>query len=221
MTNSRLNLKQNRIRKFFSSFELGEHETTEKKREELEKDLTEECLKYIQMRLPVENITPEFEKEIKERVEKNILNAKIRLAKEEDLPNVMNLYNRSWMTSSTPFSPIDLNSLKEIYSFPETEILIAKVYGNDAGFVILDYEGPNKEIGVIAGLGVIPRFQRKGLGTVLGVAAWNHFKSHKVKELRAEVYVDNKVSYNFIKSLGFETYDEKTYKSEDFQLRNN
>ncbi|TFF90824.1 MAG: GNAT family N-acetyltransferase [Promethearchaeota archaeon] len=122
------------------------------------------------------------------------------------------------MTSSTPFSPIDLDSLKQIYSYPETEILIAKVYGNDAGFVILDYEGPNNEIGVIAGLGVIPRFQRKGLGTVLGVAAWNHFKSHGVEELRCEVYVDNRVSYDFIYSLGFEPYEEKTYKPNDFHI---
>ncbi|MEJ2277882.1 MAG: GNAT family N-acetyltransferase [Candidatus Lokiarchaeota archaeon] len=177
--------------------------------------------KYVQLKLPIKKITPEFEQEIKKRVKQNILNANIRLAKEGDLPNVMNLYNRSWITSHTPFSRIDLNSLKEIYNYPETEILIAKVYGSDAGFVILDYEGPNKDIGVIAGLGVIPRFQRKGLGTVLGVAAYNHFKTHNVKELRCEVYVDNKVSYDFITSLGFKPYDEKTYKADDFRLLDN
>ena len=49
------------------------------------------------------------------------------------------------------------------------------------------------------------------------MAAWNFFKEKKgVKELRCEVFTENLTSYNFIKSLGFEEFDKKTYKSEDF-----
>jgi len=106
------------------------------------------------------------------------------------------------MTSNTPYSSITLNSLKTLYEYPETIILIARVYGSDAA----------------AGLGVIPRFQRKGLGTVIGMAAWNYFKKKGVKELRCEVYKDNIVSYNFIKSIGFEEFGRKVYKSEDFDI---
>ena len=92
------------------------------------------------------------------------------------------------------------------------------VADSDGGFVILDLEGPNKEYGVIAGLGVIPRYQRRGLGTIIGLAAWEYFKKKGIKELRCEVYKDNKISYDFISSLGFEEYDVKVYKSEDFEL---
>ena len=152
------------------------------------------------------------------KVEANFLHAKIRSATREDLESVVYLYNRSWMTSSTPYRGIEVDTLKKILDYPETTILIAKVYGIDAGFVILDLEGPNKEYGVIAGLGVIPRFQRKGLGTVLGMAAWKHFKDLGIKELRCEVYHENKTSHEFITSLGFEEFGEKVYKSEDFQL---
>ncbi|MHA1274891.1 MAG: GNAT family N-acetyltransferase, partial [Promethearchaeota archaeon] len=74
------------------------------------------------------------------------------------------------------------------------------------------------EYGIIAGLGVLPRFQRKGLGKILGMAAWDLFKKKGVKELRCEVYIENKSSYNFIKSLGFEEYEKKVYKMEDFHL---
>ncbi|MBD3196302.1 MAG: GNAT family N-acetyltransferase, partial [Candidatus Lokiarchaeota archaeon] len=123
-----------------------------------------------------------------------------------------------WLTANEPFRPIEIDSLRSIYEYPETEILVAKVYGNDGGFIILDFEGQNDEIGVIAGLGVLPRYQRKGLGTVLGMAAWNYFKEQNVEELRCEVYKDNHVSYNFIKSLGFEEYDKKTYTKDDFVL---
>jgi len=169
------------------------------------------------MKLPLENITLEFEADLSKKVEKNILHAIIREASENDLESIMYIYNRSWLTSNTPFARITVDSLKIIYSYPETVILIAKVYGSDAAFIILDFEGPNNEYGVIAGLGVLPRFQRKGLGTVIGMAAWNFFKEKKrVKELRCEVFTENLTSYNFIKSLGFEEFDKKIYKSEDF-----
>ena len=207
----KLKLKKAQIRSFFLAFE--------KKgitKREIENDLLTTGLEYIQMKLPVSNITLEVEENLKKKVEHNILQAKIREAKLEDLESIMYLYNRSWLVSSTPFRPIKKETLRIIYEYPETKILIAKAYGSDAAFVILDFEGGSKEYGVIAGLGVLPRFQRKGLGTVIGMAAWNHFKKKGVKELRCEVFKNNKVSHNFIKSIGFEEFARKTYKSEDF-----
>jgi len=208
---SRLNLKRAQIRSFFLAFEKKD-----KTEEEIENDILTTGLEYIQMKLPVSSITPEVEEKLKKKVEHNFLQAKIREANLEDLESVMHLYNRSWLVSSTPFRAITKETLRIIYDYPDTLFLIAKVYGSDGAFVILDYEGPNKEYGIIAGLGVIPRFQRKGLGTVIGLAAWNHFKEKGVKELRCEVFKDNQVSFNFIKSIGFVEYARKTYKSEDF-----
>lgn len=207
----RIGFKKKRIRSLFSA-----QEGITKTKEEIQRETEIIGMKYIQMKLPVEKIIPELEKQLRNRVESNILGAVIREAKLEDLESVAHVYNRSWMTSSTPYSILTPESLKEIYDYPETTILVANVYGTDAGFAILDFEGPNNEIGVIAGLGVIPRFQGKGLGTVLGMASWDYFKKKGVKELICEVYIDNKVSYAFITSLGFVEYDIKTYKSEDF-----
>ncbi len=213
MTESKISLKKRKVRSFMLAFEKKD-----KTEDEIENELATTGMEYIQMKLPVAKITPEVEEMLTEKVEHNILRAKIREAKVEDLESVRALYNRSWMTSNTPYSSITLNSLKTIYEYPETIILIARVYGSDAAFVILDCEGPKNEYGIIAGLGVIPRFQRKGLGTVIGMAAWNYFKKKGVKELRCEVYKDNIVSYNFIKSIGFEEFGRKVYKSEDFDI---
>lgn len=213
MQESKRNLKKQRIRNFFSSFEIASKETKE---ENVEKKIINVGLAYIQMKLPVASITPELENKLQEKVERNILKAKVREASKEDLERVMLIHNRSWMVSNTPFTPISLDSLEIIHEYPETIVLIAKVYGEDAGFVILDFEGENKEIGIIAGLGVLPRFQRKGLGTVLGMAAWRYFKEKGVKSLKCEVYKENTVSYNFIKSLGFKEYETKNYKMDDF-----
>ena len=207
----KLNLKKSHIRSFFLAFEKKDIT-----KEEIENDLLTEGLEYIQMKLPVSAITPEVEENLRKKVEHNILHAKIREANIEDLESVMYLYNRSWLVSSTPFRAITEETLRIIYEYPDTLFLIAKAYGSDGAFVILDYEGSSKEYGIIAGLGVLPRFQRKGLGTVIGLAAWNHFKEKGVKELRCEVYKENEVSYDFIKSIGFVEYARKTYKSEDF-----
>ena len=204
MSSSRLNLKKKKIRSYFLSVDKKDQ------KEEVE------SLEYIQMKLPVSDITSELEAKLSKKVKSNILRAKIREGNEEDLPSVKYLYDRSWLTSQTPFSAISVTSLKTIWEYPETIILIAKVYGSDAGFAILDCEGENQEIGVIAGMGIIPRFQRKGLGTVIGMAAWNYFKKKGIKELRCEVYKGNTVSFQFIKSIGFKEYDKKTYKREDF-----
>jgi ribosomal protein S18 acetylase RimI-like enzyme len=208
---NRPNFKRKMIRSLFLALERKN-----KAEAEVQEEIEVTGMKYIQMKLPVEKITPEFEEKLRKRVESNILKAKIREVKIEDLESVTHVYNRSWMTSHTPYSPLTADSLKQIFDYPETVILLANVFGTDAGFIILDFEGPNNEIGVIAGLGVIPRFQGKGLGTVLGMASWDYFKKKGIKELICEVYIDNKVSYNFIKYLGFEDYDAKVYYSEDF-----
>ena len=175
------------------------------------------------MRLPVEKITKAFETDLKEKIEHNIVKANIREATKEDLDSLKNIYNRAWLTSNTPFRPITKTDLKKILDYPETVFLIGKVYGAEASFLLLDFEGENKEFAIIAALAVIPRFQRRGVGTILGMASWQYLKEHfpHVKEVRCEVYRDNKVSYSFIKGLGFEEYDTKIYKKEDFEIQDN
>ena len=208
-----LNLKKNTLRSLFIYLE--------KRKDSLSTEIDKKVLEgmvYIQMRLPVDKITDEFEQKIKSKVEANIYQAKIRVANEKDLGIIKEIYNKSWLTSNTPFRPIEKSTLKTIFDDQNTTFLIARAYGIDGAFLIIDFEGENNEYGVIAGLGVLPRFQRKGLGTILGLAAWSYLKEKGVKELRCEVYKDNKVSFNFIKGLQFEEFGEKIYRKEDFHI---
>jgi ribosomal protein S18 acetylase RimI-like enzyme len=214
----KLDLKKRKIRAFFLSIE-------KKKKQKLEVDkvveeLYQDGMVYIQMRLPVEKITKEFEEKLKTKIEHNIIKAKIREATKEDLDSLKYIYNRAWLTSNTPFRPITKTDLSKILEYPDTVFLIAKIYGSDAAFLLLDFEGENNEYAIIAALAVIPRFQRRGVGSVLGMASWQHLKEKypNVKEVRCEVYQDNIVSYSFIKGIGFEEYDKKVYKKEDFEI---
>jgi ribosomal protein S18 acetylase RimI-like enzyme len=214
----KVDLKKRKIRAFFLSIEKKKErkESIDDKAEELYKD----GMVYIQMKLSVKNITNEFEEALKEKVEHNILKANIRKAQKEDLESLKNIYNRAWLTSNTPFRPITKSDLLKIVEHPDTVFLIAKVYGIDAAFVLLDFEGEHNEYAIIAALAVLPRFQRKGLGKILAAYVWNFIKQNydNIKEIRAEVYRDNKVSYSFIKGIGFEEYGKKVYKKEDFEI---
>lgn len=219
--NKRLDLKKRKIRAFFLSIE-----TKKKQKVEVDKavdELYQDGMVYIQMRLPVEKITREFEDILKKKIEHNIIQAKIREATKEDLEDLKYIYNRAWLTSNTPFRPITKTDLLKILEYPETVFLIAKIYGTDAAFLLLDFEGENNKYAIIAALAVIPRFQRRGVGSVLGMASWQYIKEKypNVEEVRCEVYKDNRVSYSFIKGIGFEEYGTKVYKKEDFEIFNN
>ena len=211
----KINLKRKALRTYFLHIEK---DTKKGEVSELQKEILEQGMVYLQMRLLIDKITKEFENSLRDKIEHRIFHASIREATKNDLTSVQNIYNRAWLTSNTPFRPIERDTLKKIFIDPDTVFLVAKVYNIDGGFVILDFEGENKEYGVIAGLGVLPRFQGKGLGTILGLAAWNYFKEKGLEELRCEVYKDNQKSLNFIKGLNFEEFGKKIYRKEDFEL---
>ncbi len=163
---------------------------------------------FIQMRLLVKNITPEFVEALKQRIEHNIVQAKIREANEKDIDCLIELHDRAWHSTPMPFRPLKEDSILEMLKDPSIIFLIAEVKGEDSGFALIYFTGEEELIGIIAGLGIIPELHRKGLGTILGMAAWDYFKKKGVVELRCKVYKDNKISYKFIKGLKFEEYDE-------------
>jgi len=180
----------NRIKKFFISMFSG---------------LAERDSSFIQMRLNVKNITSEFERSLKDKIEHNILQADVREATKEDIESLIYLHDLAWHSTPMPYHPMQKDSILNILNDPNITILIAKVKGEDSGFSIINFTGDNRQIGVIAGMGIIPELQRKGLGTILGL---DYFKKNGVLELHCKVYRENKISYNFIKGLHFEEYND-------------
>ncbi len=168
-------------------------------------------INYTRFRMPINKITAEFQQRIEQKVKANFPRANMIIASEKDINNIARLYNRAWLTSNTPFHRIEPETFGNMLKIPKSHYLIARVYGIDAGFIIADIEGKNDEYGYITGLAIEPRFQRKGLGTALALAAWNSVFKGTVKELRCEVYPENKRSLIFVKSMGFEEYDAKDF----------
>ena len=59
---------------------------------------------------------------IVDKIEKNIYHASIREATEKELQIVVDIYNKSWLTSNTPFRPMEKESWKNLYSFDKIHI---------------------------------------------------------------------------------------------------
>jgi len=181
-----------RIKKFFSRTFSG---------------LVERDPNFIQMRLFVKSITPEFEKSLKGKIDHNILQADVREALNKDIDCLIYLHDIAWHSTPMPYRPLKKDSISNLLNDSSIVFLIAKVNGEDSGFALIYFTGEERLIGVIAAMGILPELQRKGLGTILSMAAWDYFKKKGVVELRCKVYKENKISYNFIKGLHFEEYD--------------
>lgn len=194
---------QGKLRKIFFPDEFKEPTKEEYK----PKDYT-----YIQMKLNIENLSEDFVKELEEY---RLSGINIRKCEEKDLPIFVKLYNRSFMRGSDPWSPATIEQFKTILKHKSTVVLIASKEGEDVGFIIIDIENEadGRDIGIIAGLGTDPRWQRQGIARFLGIASWDYFrKNFNIKELRCEVYEKNIPSYRLIKSLHFKEYGKKTYQ---------
>ncbi len=162
---------------------------------------------YIKLKLPISKISKELLIRLDLKVKNTYIKPKISLAKEEDLPKITKIYNRAWLTSNTPFRQMNTEQFQTLFFLPKYTFLIAQVFGIDAGFLILCYEGINDEYGVLVGIGINPQFQRKGVGTALALRAWQMFSMRNIKEIQCEIFYENFKSLQFAKSIGFEEYD--------------
>ncbi|MBD3255310.1 MAG: GNAT family N-acetyltransferase [Candidatus Lokiarchaeota archaeon] len=163
---------------------------------------------YIHMRLFVEDITSEFEEGLREKVHHTCTSCEIREAEEEDLESIIRLHDKAWHTTPMPYQQVKKKKLRKLFEDEDFVFLIAKMGSIDVGFAIIYFGGNKKDIGVIAGLGVEPKLQKKGLGTMIGMAIWDYFKKRGIKELRCKVYKGNETAYSFISELGFKEFKE-------------
>jgi len=192
---------------------------------------------YFQMEILVSDITEEFEAEITKRISRQV---KILEATPEDCDRLVYLHNRAFLSATDPYSPINYDDMMMVLNFRENIVLIASLWGEDAGFIILGFDfypglDPETEgsdvpdgpaiapvrdghsvynVGYISGLGVDPRWQRRGIGTTLGITSWRYFKARNLTKLKCEVYAKNDASYNLISGLGFKRVGSTTYTLE-------
>jgi ribosomal protein S18 acetylase RimI-like enzyme len=130
---------------------------------------------------------------------------KIRNLQSTDATSFVRLYNRAFITAPDPFRSL---SMDDFQHFDLNSTFVAVLYGQLIGFIYLTIEPLIKQEievgkqGVIAGLGVDPRYRRKKIAFLLAAKAAEYFTKHEVDELICEVYHTNKISYAFIKNFG-------------------
>ncbi len=133
-------------------------------------------------------------------------NVKIRnLDPEKDAERFIRVYNRSFISAPDPYRSL---SLTDFHHFDPESTFVAILYGQIVGFIYLTIEPLVKNSievgkqGVIAGLGVEPRYRRRKIAFLLVAQAAEYFSDSSVDELICEVYHKNTVSYSFIQNFG-------------------
>jgi len=123
-----------------------------------------------------------------------------------DTQKFIRCYNRAFITAPDPYRPLTIG---DVQHFKPESTFIAELYGRIVGFIFLVIEPmikQGKQIGnqgVIAGIGIDPRYRRKHIAFLLAARSATYFAKNNVMELVCEVYHENKISYKFIRSFGF------------------
>ncbi|MHA1990715.1 MAG: GNAT family N-acetyltransferase, partial [Candidatus Hodarchaeales archaeon] len=171
--------------------------------------------RYIVMELPMDRVPVIYEikeKEIK-RMEK-ILKVK-PYDPEKEAETFTLVFNTILLTSPDPYRNL-LPDEAKIFSPDGT--FLAYLYGEPAGFAALTVEETEEgRIGVIAGIGVMPKFRGKKVALALATTIVEWFNKKQVSKLQCEVYEFNDISYNFISSLGFHEVGEMYLNQENVE----
>lgn len=169
--------------------------------------------KYFIMEIPIEQV-PFFIKEFKQKTSEtsrlayNAVNVRQYNAEDpKDNKLFTDIFNLVLLTSPDPYRPITID---EAHSFFKVGTFLAFLYGRCVGYAVVTIEETEiGKIGVIAGIGVHPKFRRKHVAQKLAMEVAKWFLSRKdLVKLQCEVYESNLVSQKFISSFGFHIVGE-------------
>ncbi|MBD3195054.1 MAG: GNAT family N-acetyltransferase [Candidatus Lokiarchaeota archaeon] len=168
---------------------------------------------YIKMRLPVKYIEKDTIPELRNAVKNLDIKPEIHVADKSEINDLNNIYHQSWIASDLPMKGVTQELIRDIFNDKNTRFLIAQIENKNVGFILVEFDKKNEDIGIISGIGILPEHQSLGLGKFLALQSWKFFKEKNVKTLQCEVYEKNVKGIKFIKSLGFQEYGEKEDRS--------
>ncbi len=146
--------------------------------------------------------------EIREQVEADEFLEKVKIRElnpKSDARDFVRVYNRAFITAPDPYRSLSEDDVKH---FNPKSTFVAVLYGQIIGFIFLTIEPLIKQgievgkQGVIAGIGVDPRYRRRKIAFLLACQAAKYFTEQDVDEIVCEVYHKNSVSYSFIRNFG-------------------
>ncbi len=216
MVASKISLKNSIIKNLFIN--LDKNKLNEYNLDKIHSALIEDGLYYLQMRLPIAKITQDYISNIKNHIGSIDLNIEINEASKKDLDSIFSIHKRAWEDSHILFFPTSKEIFEILFDYPETLLLLARLNGINIGYIILDCDGPRKQFGVIAGMGILPELQGRKVGLIICLKAWNFLKNMNFEELRFEIYIENKRCIQLAKLLNFELYRVKRYPYNQIEI---
>ena len=166
-------------------------------------ELIEAKHRYFKMGCPISKVLDSLNQVYLEIKESDVFkNLKIKpLNPDENGEDFISVFNKSLLAGYDPYQPIDYGDLDK---FPKTTF-IGYLYGRPVAFITYTIEEENGEkVGVIAGLGVIPEYRRRGVAKALIIKTATEIeKNFNVRKLICDVYEKNTASLNLVKKFGF------------------
>jgi ribosomal protein S18 acetylase RimI-like enzyme len=163
----------------------------------------DEKYRYLVMKLPWDRI-PKLIKQLDVELANHPNKDNIKFKpydKTTDDNLFVDLANKIILTSPDPYRPL---MLVDGDKFSEGTFIVY-LHGHPIGFLVCTVEEENDErLGVIAGLGMLPRYRQQRLGMLTCLKAAEFFKDKQVDALVCDVFEGNKPSYSLITSMGFE-----------------
>lgn len=132
---------------------------------------------------------------------------KIRLVKQSDYEQLMELYNL--FVGSDRYSKHDNDSFKKVINNPNNFVFIAENKGKQVGFVtfsVRDVIRYPKQIAELDELFVLPDYREKGVGKQLMQKIEDKAKELNCYRLFIESRYDFKTAHKFYESLGYTNY---------------
>lgn len=180
----------------------------------LQKELPQEKKhKYFIMEIPIEKVPQAIKNfEIKSvdssRLAFNAVSVR-KYDNEDPKDNELftEIFNLVLLTSPDPYRPITMNEAKNFF---KEGTFLAFLYGRCVGYAVITIEDTEiGKIGVIAGIGVHPKFRRKKVAQKLAIELGKWFLARPdLVKLQCEVFEENIVSQKFISSFGFQIVGE-------------
>ncbi len=164
--------------------------------------------RYIKMGCPISKVLDSLNIVYQEIKDSDVYkNLKIEyLDPEKNGEDFIFVFNKSLLTGTDPYQPIDYSDLDK---FPKTTFL-GYLYGRPVAFVTYTIEEEDGlKVGVIAGLGVVPEYRRRGVAKALLLKTARELESmFNVNKLVCDVYEKNIASLNLVKKFGFKEEGE-------------
>ncbi len=169
-------------------------------------ELNHSFLAFVQMKIVLKFINSNLKKNLKIKLDSQLKDLIIKKTNVTDIKSILKIYRICF--NNLNYSRVTLNAekLRDHFNSPNSCGFLAEYEGREIGYILLEVDGVSNKHGIISSVGVLPRYQRSGVGANLILKAFSYFEENHVSQVFCEISLLNQAGYCFLKSVNFENF---------------